>query len=111
MKFAARTTAILTLGLTFLCLLGCPGVMPDGMADLTTPAPCTTGADCPDGVACIFPSGMDQEGFCDVDDTQVTTGAPAPCSSNEDCPEGIACVFANGMDQGGFCDVEEMQAP
>ena len=111
MKVATSITAMLALGLTSTCMIGCPGVLPDGMADMTTPAPCTVDSDCPDGIACVFQDGTDQDGFCDVDETQVSTGTPAPCNADEDCPEGIACVFANGIDQDGFCDVEETQAP
>ena len=111
MNFAARTTATLVFGLSFVCLLGCPGVLPNGMADLTTPAPCTMDSDCPDGISCVFQDGTDQDGFCDVDETQVSTGAPAMCSADEDCPEGIACIFANEADPSGFCDVEERLAP
>ena len=111
MNFAARTTATLTIGLTSICLIGCPGVLPDGMADLTTPAPCTVDSDCPDGIACVFQEGTDQDGFCDVDETQVSTGTPAPCNTDEDCPDGIACILSSGKDQDGFCDVEEMLAP
>ena len=111
MKFATRAAATLTLGLTCMCLLGCPGVITGGVADLTTPAQCTVDTDCPDGIACIFPNGIDQPGICDVDETQVTIGVPAPCNGDEDCPEGIACLFANGTDQDGFCDIEETQAP
>ena len=111
MNFAARTTATVALVFTSICLIGCPGVIPDGMADLTTPAPCTVDSDCPDGIACVFPDGTDQDGFCDVDETLVSTGAPAMCNADEDCPEGIACVLANETDASGFCDVEETLAP
>ena len=111
MNFAARTTATVALVLTSICLIGCPGVLPDGMADLTTPAPCTVDSDCPDGIACVFQEGTDQDGFCDVDETQVSTGVPAMCNADEDCPEGITCVFANEADPSGFCDVEETLAP
>ena len=111
MKSATRAAATLAIGLTATLLIGCPGILPDGMADLTTPAPCLMDAECPDGVTCVFPNGTDQEGFCDVDETQVSTGAPALCNADEDCPVGIACVIANGMDQNGFCDVEETVAP
>ncbi len=111
MNFVARATATVALVLTSNCLIGRPRVLPDGMADLTTPAPCIVDSDCPDAIACVFPNGTDQEGFCDVDETKVSTGIPAPCNADEDCPDGIACVFANGMDQDGFCDIEETQAP
>ncbi len=111
MKFATRATGTLALGLSLMCLLGCPFVVPGGPADLTTPAPCTVDTDCGDGIACIFPNGEDQPGICDVDETQVSTGTPAPCNGDADCPDGIACVFANGTDQDGFCDVDEMLAP
>ena len=70
MKFATRATCTLTLGLSLMHLLGCPGVLPGGMTDLTTPAPCTVDTDCPDGIACIFLNGTDQEGFCDVEEMQ-----------------------------------------
>lgn len=79
--------------------------------DIGVPAPCSNDEDCGDGIACIFPNGEDQAGFCDVDETQVSTGTPAPCSTDEDCPEGIACVLADGTDQDGFCDIEETLAP
>lgn len=111
MKLVTRTAATVALGLTSICMIGCPGVIPDGMADLTTPAPCTVDSDCPDGIACVFPDGTDQDGFCDVDETLVSTGAPAMCNADEDCPEGIACVLANETDASGFCDVEETLAP
>ena len=111
MKFAIRATATLIVGLSFMCLLGCPAVLPGGITALTTPLPCAVDTDCPDGIACIFPNGKDQSGISDVDETQVSTGTPAPCSSDEDCLDGIACVFANGMDQDGFCDIEETQGP
>lgn len=111
MKIATRVTATLTLGLSFICLLGCPIVRPGGNTDMTTPAACTVDTDCPDGIACIFPNGEDQAGFCDVDETQVSTGTPAPCNGDADCPEGIACLFANGSDQDGFCDIQETLAP
>ena len=111
MKTVTRATATVALVLTSICLIGCPGVLPDGMADLTTPAPCTVDTDCPEGIACIFPNGEDQGGICDVDETQVTTGAPAMCSTDADCPNGIACVLANETDANGFCDVEETLAP
>ena len=110
MKSVTRAAATLALGLTASLLIGCPGVT-DGMAELTTPAPCTLDSDCPDGIACVFPDGTDQEGFCDVDETQVSIGAPAMCGSDEDCPAGVACVFANEADASGFCDVEETLAP
>ena len=111
MNCAARTSATVALGLTSICMIGCPVVLPDGMADLTTPAPCTVGSDCPDGIACVFQVGTDQDGFCDVDETQISTGVPAMCNADEDCPDGIACVFANETDANGFCDVEETLAP
>ena len=111
MKFSTRTTATAALGLTSICLIGCPGILPNGMVDLTTPAPCTVDTDCPEGIACVFPDGTDQDGFCDVDETQVSTGVPAMCNADEDCPEGITCVFANEADPSGFCDVEETLAP
>ncbi|MCH7527616.1 MAG: hypothetical protein IID39_09275 [Planctomycetes bacterium] len=81
------------------------------MTDIGTPAPCSNDADCPEGIACIFPNGMDQMGICDVDETQVSTGTPAPCDADEDCPEDIGCIFPNGTDQPGICDLEETQAP
>ncbi len=111
MKNLARTAATVALVFTSIYLIGCPGILPDGMADLTTPAPCTVDTDCPDGIACVFPEGADQDGFCDVDETQVSTGVPAMCDDDEDCPEGIVCVFANEADPSGFCDVEETLAP
>ncbi len=110
MKDSSRVTTMMTVGFGLVFLVGCPGVMPDGSPDLTTPAPCSNDADCPEGIACVLPNGEDQGGFCDVDDTQVTTGTPAPCSSDADCPEGVACLFADGG-QDGFCDVDEMLAP
>ena len=110
MKAAYRFIPTLTLGLASFLLLGCP-VVTDGTADTTTPAPCTGETDCPDGIACVFPNGTDQPGFCDVDETQISTGTPVPCSTDEDCPEGIGCVFANGTDQDGFCDVDETLTP
>ena len=109
MKFTDRVTVSIALGLSCLCVVGCPGVLPDGIADATTPAPCTADADCGDAVACIFPNGTDQQGICDVDETQVSTGVPAPCNAADDCPDGIVCVFADGTDQDGFCDIDETQ--
>ncbi len=100
MKHLARLGVTLTAVAVALCCFGCPGV-------ITVPAPCASDADCPEGIACIYPNGMDETGISDEDET--STGTPAPCNADEDCPEGIACVFANGMDQDGFCDVEETQ--
>ncbi len=111
MKLATRETAMMTLGLTCTCLLGCPVVFSGGLTGSATPAPCTADADCPDGIACLFPNGSGQPGICDVDETTVSTGVPAPCNGDGDCPEGIACVFADGVDRDGFCDVDETQAP
>ncbi len=67
MKAAYRFVPTLAVALPSLCLLGCPAA-PDGSADITTPAPCTVETDCPDGIACVFPNGTDQPGFCDVDE-------------------------------------------
>ncbi|MHC5109263.1 MAG: hypothetical protein ACYTHJ_05235 [Planctomycetota bacterium] len=106
-KNLIRAIAVLHVGLSFAFLVGCPGVIPDSLPDMTTPAPCSGDADCPDGIACIFPNGEDQGGICDVDETQVTTGAPAPCTSNQDCPDGVIGVLAREMDTEGFCDIEE----
>ncbi len=78
---------------------------------MTTPAQCTMDSDCPDGITCVFQDGEIQDGFCDVDETLVSTGAPAMCNADEDCPDGIACIFANETDLNGFCDVEETLAP
>ena len=111
MKSATRASATLAVGLSIMCLLGCPFLSPSGTTDMTTPAPCTVDSECGDGIACIFPNGEDQPGICDVDETQVSTGTPAPCNDDMDCPNGIACVFADESDQVGFCDIEEMQAP
>ncbi len=110
MKAVYRMIPRLTRALPSCLLLGCP-VAPDGSADMATPAPCTVQTDCPDGIACVFPNGTDQPGFCDVDETQVSTGTPAPCNADEDCPEGIGCVFPSGTDEAGFCDVDEMLSP
>ena len=110
MKSVARITTTVTVVLSCTCLIGCPGVNPDGMEDLTTPAPCTMDSDCPDGIACVLEDDS-EVGFCDVDETQVSTGAPAMCNADEDCPEGITCVLANETDANGFCDVEETLAP
>lgn len=111
MRFATRATGTLILGLSVMCLLGCPLLVPGDPTGLTTPAPCAVDTDCGGDIACIFPNGEDQPGICDVDETQVSTGTPAPCNADADCPDGIACVFANGTDQDGFCDIEEMLAP
>ena len=63
MKHIARLGVTLTVVAVALCCFGCPGVM-------TVPAPCASDADCPEGIACIFPNGMDEPGFCDVEETQ-----------------------------------------
>ncbi len=96
MKHIDRLGVTLTVVAVALCCFGCPGVM-------TVPAPCASDADCPEGIACIFPNGMDEPGFCEETQPPV----PAPCASDADCPEGIACS-SNGV---GFCDVEETQEP
>jgi hypothetical protein len=111
MKFGTRAAATLSLGISLICIFGCPIAFPGGTPDMTAPVPCIVDSDCPDGIACIFPDGTDNDGFCDVDETQVSTGAPAMCSIDEDCPDGIACVFANETEANGFCDVEETLAP
>jgi len=111
MKTAIRASATLAFGLGCMCMFGCPVVVPDGSTDMTTPAACTSDTDCPDGIACLFPDGEDQTGYCDVDETQVSSGMPAMCDGDGDCPDGIACVFANETDQVGFCDVADTQAP
>lgn len=111
MKATQRFLVTLTLAIPSLCLLGCPGVPADGTGDSATPAPCTADTDCPDGIACVFADETDAQGFCDVDETQISTGTPAPCNADADCPEGIGCLFPNGTDQAGFCDVDETQAP
>ena len=109
MKLASQIVARALLAVVVLVCCGCPGILPGAVEDIGTPAPCNATEDCPVGVACIFPNGMDQVGFCDMDETQVTMGTPAPCNGPEDCPEGIGCVFANEGDESGFCDVEETQ--
>ncbi len=111
MKIATRAAVTFSLGFSLICMLGCPIAFSGGTPNMTTPAPCTVDSDCPDGIACVFQDGTDQDGFCDVDETQVSTGAPAMCNADEDCPEGIACVFANETDASGFCNVEETLAP
>ena len=111
MKLATRVSTTVAVGIAFLLVPGCPGIFPGEMTDIGTPAPCSNDADCPEGIACIFPNGMDQMGICDVDETQVSTGTPAPCDADEDCPEDIGCIFPNGTDQPGICDLEETQAP
>ena len=82
---------------------------PSGGEDTTngeaTPAPCTSDADCPEGVACTFFNGEDESGFCDVEETSSPT--PAPCTSDEDCGDEVAYIFPNGPDESGICDVDE----
>ncbi len=76
------------------------------------PAPCTSDADCPDGIECIALDGGDFK-VCNIDDTQVqppSSAAPAPCMSDDECPEGIACMRADGEDF-GFCAVDETIEP
>lgn len=57
------------------------------------PAPCSSHADCPDGIDCKFFDGgaADAGGFCDVGEMEVTGGgapvssaAPAPCSRDSE---------------------------
>ena len=111
MKTTARPGISLLLGAAVLCSYGCPGILPDGSDGSATPAPCSSGDDCPEDIACIFPNGMDEPGFCDVEETQVTSGVPAPCVLDEDCPDGVSCIFPNGTDLPGICDIEELQGP
>ena len=112
MKIAVQSVGRTLVAIAIVACWGCPLVpAPDGPGDAATPAPCTTNQDCPDGIACVFPNGTDPPGFCDVDETEVTTGTPAPCNTDEECPEGIGCIFPDGPDQAGFCDIEEMQGP
>ena len=111
MKLASQIVVCALVSVAILVCCGCPGIFPGGVADIGTPAPCNADVDCPDGISCIFANEGDESGFCDVDETQVTTGTPAPCNANEDCPEGIGCVLANEGDETGFCDIEEMLAP
>jgi len=102
---------MIVLGVSLLCTMGCPLVPPSDGADTTTPAPCTADGDCPDGITCIFPDGGGDTGYCDTDETHVTTGVPAPCHADDDCPEGISCVLPDGADGAGFCNVQERHEP
>ena len=108
MKLASQIVGRVLATVAVLVCCGCPGIL-GGVEGLGTPAPCTADADCPDGISCMFANEGDESGFCDVDETQVTTGVPAPCNADEDCPEGIGCTFANEGDESGFCDIDETQ--
>lgn len=108
MKTTGRLVVSLVFGAAILCMYGCP-VITNGGVSATTPAPCSSDDDCPEGIACLFPSGTDQPGICDVDETQVTSGTPAPCMSDGECPDGVSCIFAGGADQPGFCDIQEQE--
>lgn len=110
MKAAAHTPVHPLFALAMLVCRGCPGTGPDGTTTLGTPAQCSAAGDCGEGIACLFPNGMDQPGVCDVEEIQVSSGTPALCNSDEDCPEGIGCIFTDGEDLIGYCDVEETQA-
>lgn len=83
-----------------------------GATTSAAPAPCEDETDCPDGIACVHPSGSDGPGFCDVEEMSVTPsmGAAAPCVDDSECPEGIACVKFDESGP-GFCDVNEMIEP
>lgn len=66
MKKLYRTAAIAAIGFTVACGFGCPSVTEDGGIDNAVPAPCSADDECPEGIACLFPNGADQSGFCDV---------------------------------------------
>ena len=101
---------VVLLASTVVCFHACgPSDGGDAADSEGTPAPCTSDADCPEGVVCNFFNGEDESGTCDVEETSSPT--PAPCTSDEDCPDEVACIFPSGPGESGFCDVDETQGP
>lgn len=66
MKVLFRGATVTAIGLAVACGLGCQAVTDDGGITNAVPAPCTSDADCGDGITCLFPNGANEAGICDV---------------------------------------------
>ena len=84
------------------------------------PAVCTSDADCPTGVQCLYfhndATGEDGPGFCDVQDTSSTTSSavPALCEVDADCGSSGRCAHVhdeNGEDSFSICHITDLNCP